>query len=80
MIGKSDERAIRLRRGTGLHLYNTLVSGSATCLRVQGESLNLLGTRITFQGVGLGCATVNEGDEESAVAGVSRFGDQRRPG
>ena len=67
MIGKSDERAIRLRRGTGLHLYNTLVSGSATCLRVQGESLNLLGTRITFQGAGLNCATVNEGDDESVV-------------
>ena len=67
LIGKSDERAIRLRRGTGLHLYNTLVSGSATCLRVQGASLNLLGTRIAFQGVGLGCATVNEGDDESAV-------------
>ena len=67
MIGKSDERGIRLRRGTGLHLYNSTVGGSATCLRVQGESLNLLGTRIEFQGVGLNCATVNEGDDETSV-------------
>ncbi len=67
MIGNAGERAIRLRRGSGLHLYNAVVSGSATCLRVQGESLNLLGTRIEFQGVGLGCATVNEGDDEAAV-------------
>ena len=67
MQGKSDERAIRLRRGTGLHLYNSMVSGSATCLRVQGESLKALGTRIEFAGVGLDCATVNEGDDESAV-------------
>ena len=67
MAGNAEERAIRLRRGTGLHLYNSTVSGSATCLRVQGESLNLLNTRIEFQGVGLGCATVNEGDDEAAV-------------
>ena len=67
MIGNPGERAIRLRRGTGLHLYNSTVSGSDKCLRVQGESLNLLNTRITFQGVGLDCATVNEGDDEAAV-------------
>ena len=51
MLGKSDERAVRLRRGTGLHLYNAMVGGAEKCLRVQGESLNLLDTRITFQGV-----------------------------
>ncbi|MCY4213448.1 MAG: hypothetical protein OXF68_07475 [Gammaproteobacteria bacterium] len=67
MQGKSDERAIRLRRGTGLHLFNSIVSGSDACLRVQGESLNLLGTRTEFAGVGLDCATVNEGDDEAAV-------------
>ena len=67
MMGRSGERAIRLRRGTGLHLFNSMVSGSDTCLRVQGESLNLLGTRIEFAGVGLNCATVNEGDDEAAV-------------
>ena len=67
IAGRSGERAIRLRRGTGLHLYNSMVSGSDNCLRIQGESLNLLGTRIEFSGVGLNCATVNEGDDEMAV-------------
>ena len=67
MLGKSDERAIRLRRGTGLHLYNSVVSGSERCLRVQGESLNHLGTRIELHGVGLNCPTINEGDDEAAV-------------
>ncbi|MCY3792922.1 MAG: hypothetical protein OXG51_00930, partial [Gammaproteobacteria bacterium] len=67
LAGRSGERAIRLRRGTGLHLYNSMVSGSDNCLRIQGESLNLLGTRIEFSGVGLKCATVNEGDDEAAV-------------
>ena len=67
IVGRSGERAIRLRRGTGLHLYNSMVSGSDNCLRIQGESLNLLGTRIEFSGVGLNCATVNEGDDQAAV-------------
>ena len=67
MIGHPGERAIRLRRGSGLHLYNSEVSGSANCLRVQGESANLLGTRIRFSGVKLDCATVNEGDDATAV-------------
>ena len=67
LAGRSGERAIRLRRGTGLHLYNSMVSGSDNCLRIQGESLNLLGTRIEFSGVGLNCAKVNEGDDEAAV-------------
>ena len=67
MTGLAGERAIRLRRGTGLHLYNSAVSGSGTCLRVQGDSLSHLGTRIQFSGVGLDCATVNEGDDDAAV-------------
>ena len=67
LVGRSGERAVRLRRGTGLHLYNSMVSGSDSCLRIQGESLNLLGTRIEFSGVGLDCATVNEGDDQAAV-------------
>ncbi len=67
IVGRSGERAIRLRRGTGLHLFNSMVSGSDNCLRIQGESLNLLGTRIEFSGVGLNCATVNEGDDQAAV-------------
>ena len=44
-----------------------MVTGSDTCLRVQGESLNLLGTLITNQGVSYGCSTVNEGDDVDAV-------------
>ena len=67
MMGHSGERAIRLRRGAGLHLYNSEVSGSANCLRVQGESTNPPGTRIRFSGVKLDCATVNEGDDVAAV-------------
>ena len=68
MMGHSGESAIRLRRGTGLHLYNSEVSGSATCLRVSGdESASLLGTRIQFSGVALDCETVNGGDDETAV-------------
>ena len=69
MVGNPGERAIRLRRGTGLHLYNSMVSGAANCLRIQGESLNLLNTRITFQGVGLDCDAVSEGDDVAAVQG-----------
>ena len=67
MMGDRDERAIRLRRGSGLHLYNAVVAGSATCLRIQGESLKLLGSSISFQGVGLDCPNVHEGDDEAAV-------------
>ena len=67
ILGNAGERAIRLRRGTGLHLYNSMLSGSDQCLRIQGESLNLLNTRIEFAGVGLNCARVQEGDDEAAV-------------
>ncbi|MEZ5596119.1 MAG: hypothetical protein R3E84_06950 [Pseudomonadales bacterium] len=66
-IGHSTANALRLRRGTGVHLFNTQISGAATCVRVQGESLNLLGTLIEFAGVGLNCATVNNGDDVTAV-------------
>ena len=68
--GNPAERAIRLRRGTGLKLYNSVVRGSGRCLRVQGESLNQLDTSIVFSGVTLDCTTVNEGDD---VAAVGRF-------
>lgn len=67
ITGNPDERAIRLRRGTGLELYNSLVQNSANCLRVQGESLNQLGTGIQFDGVSLNCDTVNEGDDVAAI-------------
>ena len=67
IIGNPNERAVRLRRGTGLRLYNALLSGSKTCLRVQGDSLNRLGTDILFDGVRLNCATNVEGDDVNAI-------------
>ncbi len=67
IIGAAGERGIRLRRGTGLQLWNSEVTGSENCLRIQGESLNLLGTRITFQGVELDCTTAVEGDDVAAI-------------
>jgi hypothetical protein len=60
--GNSDERGVRLRRGTGLELYSSYVSGSATCIDVSGESLNLLGTGIVFDGVSFDCPEVVDGD------------------
>ena len=65
--GSASQRAIRLRRGSGLKLYNAVVSGSATCLRVQGESENLYGTRITISGTSFSCETVAEGDDAAAL-------------
>ncbi len=67
IVGSATENAMRLRRGTGLHLFNSNVTGSDSCVRIQGESLNLLDTRIVFSGVGLGCPTVNLGDDVPAV-------------
>ncbi len=67
MVG-SAARAIRLRRGVGLRLYNSEVDGSTTCLRVQGRSANLLDTRIEFQGVGFGCEALDEGDDGAAAS------------
>jgi len=67
IVGNTDERAIRLRRGTGLHLYNSDVSGSANCMLVQGESENLYNTGITLESVSLDCATVAEGDDVPAL-------------
>lgn len=65
--GNAGENGIRLRRGTGLELYNSVVQGSDTCLRIQGESLNQLDDTIIFDGVTLDCATVNNGDDVDAV-------------
>ena len=67
IVGNPGERGVRLRRGTGLMLYNSVVAGNNTCLRIQGESLNQLGRGIVFSGVGFGCTTVNEGDDVPAV-------------
>ncbi|MDC1287477.1 hypothetical protein N8198_06285, partial [Gammaproteobacteria bacterium] len=67
IAARDDQRGIRLRRGTGLFLFNSAVVSGDSCLRIQGESLNLLGSGITFDGVQLNCATVNEGDDVDAV-------------
>ena len=85
IAGVAGERGIRLRRGTGLHLYNSEVSGSDRCLDVSGESLNLLDTRITFDGVGLGCVTVVEGGVQAiqdfldGSTNVTQDGSQPNP-
>ena len=59
--GNSGERGVRLRRGTGAFVYNSYVTGSATCLDISGESLALLETDIVFDGVSLDCPEVVEG-------------------
>ena len=54
---------IRLRRGTGADLYNTLVTGSATCLDVDGDtSVGLLGTDINIESASFACPEVVDGD------------------
>ncbi len=67
IVGNPAERAIRLRRGTGLELYNSVVQESENCLRIQGDSLNQLGTGIQFGGVSFSCNTVVEGDDVAAI-------------
>ena len=68
VLGKSDENALRLRRGTGLALRNSFVDGSATCIRVDGTSRDLLGTDLTIEGVSLACAETHRNDDDGAVA------------
>ena len=53
---------MRLRRGTGADIWNSIVTGSATCIDVSGESLNLLGTDINLVSVALDCPEVVDGD------------------
>ena len=60
IVGSATERGIRLRRGTGLNLYNSEVSGSGSCLLIGTDSVPLLDAGITFQGVSLGCPTIVE--------------------
>jgi len=78
--GNPGERAIRLRRGTGLEIFNAVVRGSANCLRIQGESLNLLGDGIGFDGVSFGCDTVVEGDDVAAIESLLASGNVSRSG
>lgn len=62
IVGNAGERAVRLRRGTGVGLYNSRVTGSDTCIDVSGESLELLGSELVIDGVSFDCATVVDGD------------------
>ena len=69
IVGDAAQRAIRLRVGTGLHLYNSEVSGSDRCLEVSGvASLSYLGSLITFDSVGLGCSTIVDGGDADVQA------------
>ena len=69
IAGNPAERAIRLRRGTGLQLFNSDVSGSAECLRIDGEaSTSQLDAGITFSGVALDCVTVVDASSTDAAA------------
>ena len=72
--GRPGAHGLRLRRGTGLHLYNSRIESSATCLRVDGDaSRQRLGAgmnaELTFNGVVFGCAALQpEGrDGDGAV-------------
>ena len=80
--GNSGERGILLRRGTGAFIYNSYVTGSASCLEVSGESLALLGTGIVFDGVSLGCpvAVSNNNVETQTWLDRSNVDPDWRPG
>ncbi len=68
IIGNTGERAIRLRRGTGASIVNSLVTGSAICIDVSGESLNLLGSDLSLESVALDCPQVVDGDNADLQA------------
>ena len=71
VYGNPGERALRLRRGTGLQLTNSFVVGSAACLRVDGESRNLLGSLLTIAGTTFSCNEMNDTDDDGAVVDLS---------
>ena len=71
---RDSSRAVRLRRGTGLNLYNSIATGG-TCLRVQGESLTQLGTGVTFDGVTFDCPTLSDGDDDAAILAEINAGE-----
>ena len=90
IIGNSGERALRIRRGTGLTLSNSFIDGSERCIRIDGSSRDILGASIdptiTFQGVSLACATTHDRDIDGAVeaylntaVNVSQNGDTVEP-
>ncbi|AQA17546.1 hypothetical protein BST95_04170 [Halioglobus japonicus] len=84
--GLGGENGLRFRRGTGIHLTNSFVVDSGTCLRIGGESRNLLGTDLTIGGTSFGCAETHRDDDDGAVEAyldtaeeVSQTGGQVNP-
>lgn len=75
-FGLAGENGLRFRRGTGIHLTNSFVVDSGSCLRVGGESLNLLGTDLTIAGTSFGCAEAVTDDDDGTVAAYLETADE----
>ncbi len=74
--GIAGENGLRLRRGTGLFLTNSIVTGSTSCMRVEGASLDLLGTDLTVAGTSYGCDEPVTGDDSGAVLAYLETADE----
>ena len=74
--GVAGENGLRLRRGTGLFLTNSIVTGSTSCLRIEGASLDLLGSDLTIAGTSFGCTEVVTGDDGGAVTAYLDSADE----
>jgi len=66
-FGLAGENGLRLRRGTGIHLTNSIVQDSGTCVQVEGASRDLLGSDLTIEGTSFDCAEMHKGDDDGAV-------------
>ncbi len=75
-FGLAGENGLRFRRGTGIHLTNSFVVDSGSCLRIGGESLNLLGSDLTIAGTSFGCAEAVVDDDEGIVADYLATADE----
>ena len=75
-FGIAGENGLRLRRGTGLFLTNSIVTDSSTCLRVEGESLALLGSELTIAGTSFACAETVTGDDTGELTGYLDSADE----
>ena len=63
ILGNVGERGIRLRRGTGADIWNTVVSDNATCIDVDGDtSVGLIGSEIIIESTSFGCPEVVDGE------------------
>ncbi|MCB1730552.1 MAG: hypothetical protein KDI21_08755 [Halieaceae bacterium] len=74
--GIPGENGLRLRRGTGLFLTNSIVTDSSTCLRVEGESVGLLGSDLTIAGTSFGCPETVTGDDAGMVTAYLDSADE----